>query len=60
MTLKQASTAAKNRSNKSDETYFVVSESGGYDYATEYDLDTFYQGIQDNQILEAWENGRLQ
>ena len=36
---------------------YVVWESPRYELATELDLDTYYAGIRDNDIIAAYRNG---
>lgn len=42
---------ANQLAKKTGKTYFVVIEGGIYDYCTMNDLDTFYQGIPEQNIL---------
>jgi hypothetical protein len=45
MTEKKAITVAKQLAKTTGETYFIVWEDGEYYACSEYDLVTFYQGI---------------
>jgi hypothetical protein len=51
MTLAQAIQHAEKRARETDEVRYVVYESGEYHIATEEDLDTFFMGISDRNIL---------
>ena len=51
MTYKQAQDKALRLAKKRNEPYFVVYESSEYEVASEYDLDTWFAGISDRNIL---------
>ena len=57
MTKSAAMKAAARRSKR--EIYFVVFEDGEYDAADEYDLETYYAGLSDQNIIAAFEDGQL-
>jgi hypothetical protein len=42
---------AHKRATQTGEAYFVVRESGEYHISNEIDLDTFYAGLSDRDIL---------
>lgn len=42
---------AKKAANNQGEDIYIVIEDDTYDYATMYDLDTFYAGIHESHIL---------
>jgi len=53
MTLEQAKRAAIRKAKEQGEMYFVVWEcpDRGYEIANEFDLDTWFAGINDRNIL---------
>ncbi len=59
MTLAEARKKARKVSKAKARTVYVVFEAGVYDWATGHDLDTFYNGISPNHIIEAYENGEI-
>ena len=56
MTKEQAIARAASLAKKQQETYFVLYDEG-WQVATEYDLDTFYFGIDPE--LEILPNGEI-
>ena len=42
---------AKNAANNQGEDIYIIIEDDTYDYATIYDLDTFYMGIPEKDII---------
>jgi hypothetical protein len=50
MTFDEAVTKAKQLAKKNEEVYFVVYESCDYHVANDFDLDTWFAGISDNNI----------
>jgi len=50
-TQREAIAAARRIARKTGETRFVITEAGHLFVASNYDLDTFWSGIRDNQIL---------
>jgi hypothetical protein len=51
MTQPQAIAAAKRQAARTGEVRFVVYEAGEYHTASEFDLDTWFAGIRDENIL---------
>ena len=52
--LEQVKMAAKRKATDTGQTYFVVYEldhTGAYHACNEFDLDTWYNGISDRNIL---------
>ncbi len=60
MNLKRAHQSAKDYSYSNPGIQYVVwiSEDQTWKVADGFDLDTFYQGISDNNIEAAYENGQ--
>ena len=54
MTEVQAHAAARRRSLVHPHPYYVVYESGEWDCATDYEMDTFYSG---NEPIAAYVHG---
>lgn len=54
-TLSAAIAKANRLAKKNDREYFVVREAGEIDVCSEFDLDTFYCGISDHNILYSTE-----
>ena len=44
---------ARNRAKRLQETIFIVYDCNKYDTATECELETYFMGISDNNILAA-------
>jgi hypothetical protein len=57
MTYLQAVSKAERKAKVNDKPYFVVYESGEYEVASEFDLDTWFAGVQDNNILYCTADG---
>jgi hypothetical protein len=53
MTFQQAVVKAERIAKSANETRFVIRESGEYHVASDEDLDTFFAGISDSNILYA-------
>jgi hypothetical protein len=51
MTYAQAVAAAKKQAKVKEEVRFVVYEAGEYHTASEFDLETWFAGIRDENIL---------
>lgn len=64
MTLTLAHQRAAVRSKKHAKEFFVVREEQNdgtfFDVCTAFDLETFYNGIGDENILACYENGEMQ
>jgi non-canonical (house-cleaning) NTP pyrophosphatase len=56
MTREQAIERAHRLAKKNRETYFVVLEAGEIDVCSESDLDWYYQGISDQNVLHCTED----
>ena len=55
MTRNQAIATAKKAAKRHKQVYFVIINETGYDIATEEDLETFYYGYRDPDIIYCTE-----
>ena len=51
MTKSQAITAAKKAAKRYNKVFFVIINESGYDIASEEDLETFYYGYRDPDVI---------
>jgi hypothetical protein len=59
MTREQAIQLARKRAKETDEIRFVVWDCGEYHVASDFDLDTWFVGISDRNILYCTADGEL-
>ena len=52
MNLSTARNKAQRSADHRDITLYIVAECGDYDWCTEYELDTYYQGASILEVIE--------
>ena len=52
MNLSTARNKAQRSANQREITLYIVIECGDYDYCTEFELDTYYQGARIIEVIE--------